>query len=100
MSYETISYPDCLEFEKVLERVRKLLTETSPQEGEEQREQDEGPVPLMDSCYGNHTQKEEDECLGDGCHHLDNVANGGAGSLRNILLHVVLHRYGACDDAV
>lgn len=53
----------------------------------------------MLGCYGNNTQEEEDEGFGDGGQHLDNVADGGAGSLGYILLHVVLHGYGACYNA-
>lgn len=37
------------------------LTESSPDEGEHQREQDVGPVPLVLGRYGDDTQEEEDE---------------------------------------
>lgn len=72
------------------------LTESSPDEGEHQREQDVGPVPLVLGRYGDDTQEEEDEGFGDGAQHLDNMADGGAGSLGDVLLHVVLHGDGAC----
>lgn len=71
------------------------LTESSPDEGEHQREQDVGPVPLVLGRYGDNTQEEEDEGFGDGTQHLDNMADGGAGSLGDVLLHVVLHGDGA-----
>lgn len=77
----------------------KPLTDSSPDEGEEEREQDVGPVPLVLRCYCHDTQEEEDEGLGDGAQHLDNVADGGAGSLGYVLLHVVLHGDGTGYDA-
>lgn len=70
------------------------LTESSPDEGEHQREQDVGPVPLVLGRYGDDTQEEEDEGFWDGAQHLDNMADGGAGSLGDVLLHVVLHGDG------
>lgn len=75
------------------------LTETSPHEGKNQREQDVAPVPLMLRRYGDHPQEEEDEGLRDGAEHLDHVADGRAGTLGNIFLHVVLHGQGAGHDA-
>lgn len=75
------------------------LTYSSPDEGKQERKQDVGPVPLMLSCYRHHTQEEEDEGLGDGGQHLDNMADGGAGSLGYVLLHVVLHGYGTGYNA-
>lgn len=77
----------------------KPLTDSPPHEGEQQREHDVAPVPLVLGRYGNDTQEEEDDGLGDGAQHLDHVADGGAGSLRHVLLHVVLHGDGAGDDA-
>lgn len=75
-----------------------MLTQASPYKGKKQREQDVGPVPLMLSRHGNHPQEEEDECLGDGAEHLDHVADGRAGSLGNVLLHVVLHGQSAAHN--
>lgn len=49
--------------------------------------------------HSNHPQEKEDEGLGDGGQHLDHVADGGAGPLGHVLLHIVLHGYGAGDDA-
>lgn len=49
--------------------------------------------------HSNHAQEEEDEGLGNGGQHLDHVADGGAGPLGHVLLHVVLHGDGAGDDA-
>ena len=53
----------------------------------------------MITRYGDDAQEEEDESFGDGGQHLDDMANGGAGSLRYILLHVELHGDGTCDNA-
>lgn len=53
----------------------------------------------MVSGNGHHTQEEEDEGLSDGGQHLHNMPDGGAGSLRHVLLHVVLHGDGTCYDA-
>ena len=75
------------------------LTDYSPDKGKQQRKHDVGPVPLVVTCYGDDSQEEEDESFRDGGQHLDNVANGGAGSLRYILLHVELHGYGTCYNA-
>lgn len=75
-----------------------VLTQASPYKSKKQREQDVGPVPLMLSRHGNHPQEEEDECLGDGAEHLDHVADGRAGSLGNVLLHVVLHGQSAAHN--
>lgn len=77
----------------------KALTDYSPDEGKQQRKQGVGPVPLVLTRYGDDTQEEEDERFGDGGQHLDNVANGCAGSLGYILLHVELHGYGTCYNA-
>lgn len=49
--------------------------------------------------YGDHAQEEEDEGLGDGAQHLDHVADGRAGTLGDVFLHVVLHSEGAGHDA-
>lgn len=76
-----------------------LLTQTSPYKSKQQCEQDVAPVPLVLCCYGDHPQEEEDEGLGDGAEHLDHVADGCAGTLGNIFLHVVLHGEGAGHDA-
>lgn len=77
----------------------KPLTDSSPHEGEQQREHDVAPVPLVLRRYGNDTQEEEDDGLGDGAQHLDHMADGGAGPLGHVLLHIVLHGDGAGDDA-
>lgn len=74
-------------------------TEAPPHEGEEQREQDVAPVPLVLCGNGDHAQEEEDEGLGDGAQHLDHVADGRAGTLGDVFLHVVLHGEGAGHDA-
>lgn len=76
-----------------------VLTQTSPDKSKKQREQDVAPVPLMLRCYGDNAQEEEDEGLGDGAKHLDHMADGCAGSLGNIFLHVVLHGQGTGHDA-
>lgn len=49
--------------------------------------------------YGDDAQEEEDESFRDGRQHLDNVTNGGAGSLRHVLLHVEFHGDGTCYNA-
>ena len=76
-----------------------LLTQTSPHEGKQQREHDVAPVPLVFCCYRDNPEKEEDEGLGDGAKHLDHVANGCAGTLGNIFLHVVFHGEGTGNNA-
>lgn len=78
----------------------RILTQPSPDEGEQQCKQDVGPVCLMVTCYGDDAQEEEDEGFGDGGQHLYDVTNGGAGSLGHVLLHIVLHGDGAHNDAV
>lgn len=56
----------------------KALTNSSPDEGKQQCKQDESPVPLMLSCYGNNPQEEKDEGFRDGGQHLDDMTDGGA----------------------
>lgn len=75
------------------------LTKSSPDEGKQEREQDVGPVPLVLRRYGDHTQEEEDEGLRDSGQHFDNMADGCAGPLGDVLLHVVLHGYGTGYNA-
>lgn len=48
--------------------------------------------------HGDNPQEEEDKRLGDGAEHLDHVADGGAGTLGNILLYVVLHGQSAAHN--
>ena len=42
------------------------LTQPSPQKGEQQREHDVAPVPLVLRRYGDHPQEKEDERFRDG----------------------------------
>lgn len=76
-----------------------VLTQASPYEGKQQREQDVTPVPFVFCCYGDDPQEEEDEGLRDGAKHLDHVADGGAGTLGNVFLHIVLHGEGTSHNA-
>lgn len=53
----------------------------------------------MFRCYRDDPEEEEDEGLGDAAQHLDHVADGRAGTLGNIFLHIVFHGEGTGDDA-
>lgn len=75
------------------------LTQASPHKSKQQCEENVSPVPLVLCCYGNNTQEEEDEGLWDGAEHLDHVSDGCAGTLRNVLLNIVLHGEGTANNA-
>lgn len=80
-------------------KTHPLLTQTSPYEGKQQCEQDVTPVPLVFCCYSDNAEKKEDEGLWDGAKHFDRVADGCAGTLGNIFLHIVFHSDGADHNA-
>lgn len=75
-------------------------TQASPKKSKQQSKEDVAPVPLVLCCYGNNTQKEEDQSFRHTSKHLDDMPDGGAGALGYILLNVILHSQGADYNTV
>lgn len=66
-------------------------TKASPKQSKHQSKEDVAPVPFVLCCYGNNTQKKEDQSFRHTSNHLNHMPNSGAGALGYILLNVILH---------
>ena len=60
---------------------------------------DEPPVPLVVCVEGVDSEEEEDHHLCTVGQHVGGAADGGAGAVRDVLLHVVLHGDATEGDA-
>ncbi len=75
-------------------------TQASPKQSKQQSKEDVAPVPLVLCCYGNNTQKEEDQSFRHTSNHLNDMPNSGAGALGYVLLNVILHSQGTDYNTV
>lgn len=74
-------------------------TKCSPNETENDREANVGPVPLVVFSDGGNSEEDEDEGVAHAAPHLHEVLDCGVGLEGDVGLHVTLHAHGTGNDA-
>lgn len=74
-------------------------TKCPPNETENNREANVGPVPLVVFPDGGNSQEDEDEGVAHTAPHLHEVLDCGVGLEGDVGLHVTLHAHGTGNDA-
>lgn len=74
-------------------------TECPPNETENDREANVGPVPLVVLSNGGNSEEDEDEGVAHTAPHLHEVLDCGVGLEGDVGLHVTLHAHGTGNDA-